>query len=182
MCPLRADDIDFASRSTHEPSRVAMLLYNASCTLCVYVARVNGALASQAANASLWPTELSKVRQPHHHRTASWEGVNLDAFGLVRSCRLWKVCFSPGFFHRDLKPENILCNGTEVVKLADFGQARSIRSRPPYSEYVSTRWWVWGHECQPLGFYQSSRHHTDLCYPDLRIQHDFKMKKTTKMV
>ncbi|GAU88515.1 hypothetical protein RvY_01202-1 [Ramazzottius varieornatus] len=46
-----------------------------------------------------------------------------------------------GFFHRDLKPENILCNGTEVVKIADFGQARLIRSRPPYTEYVSTRWY-----------------------------------------
>ncbi|OQV25823.1 Serine/threonine-protein kinase ICK [Hypsibius exemplaris] len=46
-----------------------------------------------------------------------------------------------GFFHRDLKPENILCNGTEVIKIADFGQARQIRSRPPYTEYVSTRWY-----------------------------------------
>ena len=30
---------------------------------------------------------------------------------------------------------------TPSVKLADFGQAREIRSRPPYSEYVSTRWY-----------------------------------------
>ena len=27
------------------------------------------------------------------------------------------------------------------LKLADFGQAREIRSRPPYTEYVSTRWY-----------------------------------------
>jgi serine/threonine protein kinase len=45
-----------------------------------------------------------------------------------------------GYFHRDLKPENILCQGPELVKLADFGQAREIRSRPPYTDYVSTRW------------------------------------------
>ncbi|KAJ3022827.1 hypothetical protein HKX48_005160 [Thoreauomyces humboldtii] len=45
-----------------------------------------------------------------------------------------------GFFHRDMKPENLLMSG-KVVKLADFGLAREIRSRPPYTEYVSTRWY-----------------------------------------
>ncbi|GBG28895.1 Protein kinase [Hondaea fermentalgiana] len=45
-----------------------------------------------------------------------------------------------GFFHRDIKPENLLCRG-EAVKIADFGLAREIRSRPPYTEYVSTRWY-----------------------------------------
>jgi len=39
-----------------------------------------------------------------------------------------------------MKPENLLeSNGT--VKIADFGLAREIRSRPPYTEYVSTRWY-----------------------------------------
>jgi serine/threonine protein kinase len=27
------------------------------------------------------------------------------------------------------------------VKVADFGLAREIRSRPPYTDYVSTRWY-----------------------------------------
>ncbi|QDZ18288.1 mitogen-activated protein kinase 7 [Chloropicon primus] len=45
-----------------------------------------------------------------------------------------------GFFHRDMKPENILVTG-DRVKIADFGLAREIRSRPPYTEYVSTRWY-----------------------------------------
>ena len=45
-----------------------------------------------------------------------------------------------GFFHRDMKPENLLCSGPDCVKIADFGLAREIRSRPPYTDYVSTRW------------------------------------------
>ncbi|XP_068618446.1 serine/threonine-protein kinase ICK [Battus philenor] len=46
-----------------------------------------------------------------------------------------------GFFHRDLKPENLLCAGPELVKIADLGLAREVRSRPPYTDYVSTRWY-----------------------------------------
>src|SRR5271154_983889 len=73
-----------------------------------------------------------------------------------------------GFFHRDIKPENVLIStipahhhatssrslhtppstpptttspSTYLVKLADFGLAREIRSRPPYTTYVSTRWY-----------------------------------------
>eukprot|EP01022_Parablepharisma_sp_SALTPOND_P019576 TRINITY_DN336_c0_g2_i1.p2 TRINITY_DN336_c0_g2~~TRINITY_DN336_c0_g2_i1.p2 ORF type:complete len:674 (+),score=56.68 TRINITY_DN336_c0_g2_i1:1338-3359(+) len=53
-----------------------------------------------------------------------------------------------GFFHRDLKPENLLINCVEgggllkyIIKICDFGQAREIRSTPPYTEYISTRWY-----------------------------------------
>ncbi|EPX70559.1 CMGC/RCK/MAK protein kinase Pit1 [Schizosaccharomyces octosporus yFS286] len=51
-----------------------------------------------------------------------------------------------GFFHRDMKPENILVSPIEnsdvyKVKIADFGLAREINSSPPYTEYVSTRWY-----------------------------------------
>ena len=45
-----------------------------------------------------------------------------------------------GFFHRDMKPENLLVVG-DTVKIADFGLAREIRSIPPYTEYVSTRYY-----------------------------------------
>ena len=31
--------------------------------------------------------------------------------------------------------------GPDLVKIADFGLAREIRSRPPYTDYVSTRWY-----------------------------------------
>jgi serine/threonine protein kinase len=29
----------------------------------------------------------------------------------------------------------------ETIKIADFGLAREVRSRPPYTDYVSTRWY-----------------------------------------
>ena len=51
-------------------------------------------------------------------------------------------CRCVGYFHRDLKPENLLCGGPDNVKLADFGLAREIRSKPPFTDYVSTRWFV----------------------------------------
>lgn len=60
-----------------------------------------------------------------------------------------------GIFHRDIKPENILLrkscdsgmvNGinndeSECVKLGDFGLSRQISSLPPYTDYISTRWY-----------------------------------------
>ncbi|XP_022738977.1 cyclin-dependent kinase F-4-like isoform X2 [Durio zibethinus] len=45
-----------------------------------------------------------------------------------------------GYFHRDLKPENLLVT-KDIIKIADFGLAREISSHPPYTEYVSTRWY-----------------------------------------
>ena len=59
-----------------------------------------------------------------------------------------------GIFHRDIKPyvllvinfftlnyrENILIKD-DVVKLADFGSCRGVYSKPPFTEYISTRWY-----------------------------------------
>ena len=45
-----------------------------------------------------------------------------------------------GYFHRDVKPENLLIFGS-TCKVADFGLAREVLSLPPYTDYVSTRWY-----------------------------------------
>ncbi|XP_050503100.1 MAPK/MAK/MRK overlapping kinase-like [Diabrotica virgifera virgifera] len=59
-----------------------------------------------------------------------------------------------GLFHRDIKPENILIkfpsilyaplsqtSSEEIVKVGDLGSVRGIFSSPPYTEYISTRWY-----------------------------------------
>ncbi|KAF1984685.1 meiosis induction protein kinase-like protein [Aulographum hederae CBS 113979] len=69
------------------------------------------------------------------------------------------------FFHRDIKPENILVSTSSpqdsgssfrrysslvtppstppayTIKIADFGLAREMHSKSPYTTYVSTRWY-----------------------------------------
>ena len=45
-----------------------------------------------------------------------------------------------GFFHRDLKPENLLIKDN-VLKISGFELSREIKSKPPFTDYVSTRWY-----------------------------------------
>ncbi|KAJ3240482.1 hypothetical protein HDU81_003623 [Chytriomyces hyalinus] len=45
-----------------------------------------------------------------------------------------------GLFHRDMKPENLLLTN-DVLKIADFGLAKEFNCEPPFSDYVTTRWY-----------------------------------------
>eukprot|EP00828_Plagiopyla_frontata_P022698 TRINITY_DN2929_c0_g1_i2.p2 TRINITY_DN2929_c0_g1~~TRINITY_DN2929_c0_g1_i2.p2 ORF type:complete len:194 (+),score=19.85 TRINITY_DN2929_c0_g1_i2:154-735(+) len=48
---------------------------------------------------------------------------------------------SHGFLHRDLKPENIMFKGKKLIKICDFGSVKEIVSKPPFTEYLTTRYY-----------------------------------------
>jgi len=52
------------------------------------------------------------------------------------------LLFSVQIIHRDIKPENILVSQSGVIKLCDFGFARTLAaSGEAYTDYVATRWY-----------------------------------------
>ena len=78
--------------------------------------------------------ELMKSKEPGHLDESEIKDIIYQT--LLGLAHMHKY----GYFHRDMKPENLLIND-KIVKIADFGLAREIRSIPPYTEYVSTRYY-----------------------------------------
>ncbi|KFA79762.1 hypothetical protein S40288_00692 [Stachybotrys chartarum IBT 40288] len=103
--------------------------------------------------------QLMKARDHKYLDNASVKSI------LFQIMRGLEHIHSHHFFHRDIKPENILVSTsahqeasasfrrysalvtppstppTYTVKLADFGLAREMHSKLPYTTYVSTRWY-----------------------------------------
>ncbi|XP_055894495.1 cyclin-dependent kinase-like 5 isoform X2 [Biomphalaria glabrata] len=58
-------------------------------------------------------------------------------------CKAVQWCHSRDIIHRDIKPENLLISKEGILKLCDFGFARSITGGTDglYTDYVATRWY-----------------------------------------
>ena len=78
--------------------------------------------------------ELMKLNEPKHLPEEKIKDI------VYQTLQGLSFMHKYGFFHRDIKPENILLLD-DKVKIADFGLAREIRTLPPYTEYVSTRYY-----------------------------------------
>ena len=68
-------------------------------------------------------------------------------FWIYQTLKALEFMHKNGIFHRDIKPENIDIKPENIlllknkVKLADLGSCKGIYSRPPFTEYISTRWY-----------------------------------------
>ncbi|KAM7366591.1 hypothetical protein PAMP_016022 [Pampus punctatissimus] len=70
--------------------------------------------------------------------------LNTSRQYLYQILRAAAFCHQQDIVHRDIKPENILISQGDVVKLCDFGFARTVASPADggvYTDYVATRWY-----------------------------------------
>lgn len=67
------------------------------------------------------------------------ESIQKIVFQVLRGIQF---CHQNNVIHRDVKPENLLISRTYIVKLCDFGFARSLAGPGAvYTDYVATRWY-----------------------------------------
>ena len=75
-----------------------------------------GACCCTRHGSPLTVAELSTPRAPLLHRYIVWQ-----------SLKALKYMHSAGLLHRDMKPSNLLLNSDCLMKICDFGLARSVR-------------------------------------------------------
>jgi serine/threonine protein kinase len=125
LCPNVENELYALQKLKPHPHIVALL--------ALYAARDNGfSSAMQSSNLSLafeyCPTDL--------HLTMEWRRrsvltlLSVETIQAIASDLFAALdhCHSHGILHRDIKPGNILVSSTGVVKLCDFGLARTFPS------------------------------------------------------
>ena len=64
---------------------------------------------------------------------------------VLHNKKYYRYIHSANVLHRDLKPSNLLLNEECLLKLADFGLARSLTAvaeqAQVLTDYVATRWY-----------------------------------------
>ncbi|KXS10484.1 kinase-like protein [Gonapodya prolifera JEL478] len=92
--------------------------------------------------------ELLSRKSHHITHTKTAEGSGGSSLLSDRKIKIYmyqvfralEIMHGKGIFHRDVKPENILIHGP-IAKIADFGSCHGVYSRPPFTEYIATRWY-----------------------------------------
>ena len=60
---------------------------------------------------------------------------------MYQLCKAIEFCHCQNIIHRDIKPENLLISNNNLLKLCDFGFARSLVTVSLLTDYVATRWY-----------------------------------------
>eukprot|EP00360_Condylostoma_magnum_P000603 CAMPEP_0168315676 /NCGR_PEP_ID=MMETSP0210-20121227/12259_1 /TAXON_ID=40633 /ORGANISM="Condylostoma magnum, Strain COL2" /LENGTH=152 /DNA_ID=CAMNT_0008290631 /DNA_START=111 /DNA_END=569 /DNA_ORIENTATION=+ len=61
---------------------------------------------------------------------------------IFQLCKAIDYCHRMDVVHRDIKPENLLISNDHVLKLCDFGFARTLPQKGgALTDYVATRWY-----------------------------------------
>lgn len=99
-------------------------------------------------------TEYMKYLIKNENRRMSENELKQIMFQMLQGIH---YLHSNGYLHRDLKPENFVIKlETKEVKMIDFGTVRDVNGiNPPYTAYVSTRWYR-SPECVLRTFFYSS--------------------------